>query len=80
MFDLKKFLMEALFLSYQEGSLGEGQVKLTAIQYLSKGMLTDSDLNHLDELIKEEKLRVKAEKEKAETEDYPETDDEIGSE
>lgn len=52
MFNLKEFLFTGFEKSLKEGSLGEGQVRMAAFNYMLKGVLTEEDLIRVEEIIK----------------------------
>lgn len=49
MFDLRRFTIENLTTGYQEGSFTRAQISIFAMNYMTKGIITQDDLNYINE-------------------------------
>ena len=68
MFNLKDFLFTGFEKSLEEGSMGEGQVRMAAVNYMMKGILVEEDLMHVETIIQNVKDKEEQEIEEVEEE------------
>lgn len=66
MFNLKDFLFTGFEKSLEEGSMGEGQVRMAAVNYMMKGILVEEDLMRVETIIQNVKDNKEREKDKEE--------------
>lgn len=77
MFNFADFIITGLIKSFEEGSLGEGQVYMSASDWFERKRIDDEDMTKLVVAIEAIKAERQRQKEEQENEDMEQLEDEL---